>query len=121
MEAARRKLQDQLTTRGATSGALRHSQAAAQIETTESLLTMGDTTGAVAMVPVWIRASTMYFLPALSRPRRWPWALASRCAANCSQLAAPIRIKCRRCFPRISDFCLPYAYRRPRRIEGFRL
>jgi hypothetical protein len=39
----RRKLQDQLTARGATSGALRHSQAAALIETAESRLTMGDT------------------------------------------------------------------------------
>jgi hypothetical protein len=72
-----RKLQNQLTARGATSGALRYSQAVAQIETTESLLTMGDTTGAVAMVPVGIRASTTYFLPASSRPtnlarQRWP-------------------------------------------------
>jgi hypothetical protein len=34
-------------------------------------------------------------------------ALASRLAANCPRLAAPIRLKRRRTFPRIPDFCLP--------------
>ena len=45
----------------------------------------------------------------------------SRCAAKCPPLAALIRLKRRRCFPAISDFCLPCAYHRLRRIEDFRL